>query len=88
MQTETGDQCMRDVPDPADWRDRSDGTEGGVFSEGSGNWWFDENGLNTGWSEERDGEPIFKRNTAGINRSISNLQKIKVRTRGLRLLIL
>jgi len=59
MQTETGDQCMRDVPDPADWRDRSDGTEGGVFSEGSGNWWFDENGLNTGWSEERDG--LFSR---------------------------
>jgi len=59
MQTATGDQCMRDVPDPADWRDRSDGTEGGVFSEGSGNWWFNENGLNTGWVEERDG--LFSR---------------------------
>lgn len=59
MQTETGDQCMRDVPNSADWRDRSDGTEGGVFSEGSGNWWFNENGLNTGWSEERDG--LFSR---------------------------
>jgi len=55
MQTETGDQCMRDAPDPADWRDRDDGTAGGVFSEGAGNWWFDENGLNTNWSEERDG---------------------------------
>ena len=59
MQTETGDQCMRDVPDPADWRDRSDGTAGGVFSESSGGWWFNENGLNTGWSEERDG--LFSR---------------------------
>ena len=59
MQTETGDQCMRDVPDPADWRDRSDGTAGGVFSESDGGWWFDENGLNTGWSEERDG--LFSR---------------------------
>ena len=59
MQTETGDQCMRDVPDPADWRDRSDGIPGGVFSEGSGNWWFNENGLQTGWSEERDG--LFSR---------------------------
>ena len=59
MQTETGDQCIRDVPDPADWRDRSDGTAGGVFSEGAGNWWFDESGLNTDWVEERDG--LFSR---------------------------
>lgn len=59
MQTETGDQCIRDVPNSADWRDRSDGTAGGVFSEGAGNWWFNENGLNTGWSEERDG--LFSR---------------------------
>ena len=59
MATETGDQCIRDVPDPADWRDRSDGIPGGVFSEGAGNWWFNENGLQTGWSEERDG--LFSR---------------------------
>jgi iron complex outermembrane recepter protein len=61
MQTETGDQCMRDIT-PADWRDRSDGTFGGVFSErsGYGNWWYDENNvLQTGWSEERDG--LFSR---------------------------
>jgi len=59
MQTETGDQCMRDVPNPADWRDRSDGTAGGVFSEGPGRWWYDETGLNTDWVEERDG--LFSR---------------------------
>ena len=58
MATETGDQCMRDIT-PADWRDRSDGTAGGVFSEGPGKWWYDENGLNTGWVEERDG--LFSR---------------------------
>ena len=62
MQTETGDQCIRDVPNPADWRDRSDGTLGGVFSESSsgGNWWYDEdNVLRSGFSEERDG--LFSR---------------------------
>jgi len=59
MQTETGDQCIRDIASPADYRDRSDGTAGGVFSEGPGKWWYDENGLNTGWSEERDG--LFSR---------------------------
>ncbi len=59
FQTETGDQCTRDIASPADYRDRSDGTAGGVFSESSGGWWFNENGLNTGWSEERDG--LFSR---------------------------
>ena len=61
MDTETGDQCMRDIT-PADWRQRSDGTAGGVFSErsGQGNWWYDENNvLQSGWSEERDG--LFSR---------------------------
>jgi len=58
MQTATGDQCMRDIT-KADWRDRSDGTAGGVFSEGPGKWWYDENGLQTGWEEERDG--LFSR---------------------------
>ncbi len=54
FQTETGDQCARDIT-PADWRDRSDGTPGGVFEEGRGNWWYNESGLQTGWVEERDG---------------------------------
>ncbi len=61
MATATGDQCMRDIS-PSDWRDRSDGTLGGVFSESSsgGNWWYDENNvLQTGFSEERDG--LFSR---------------------------
>ncbi len=59
MQTETGDQCMRDIASPSDYRDRSDGTAGGVFSEGPGRWWYNEAGLQTGWSEERDG--LFSR---------------------------
>ena len=59
MQTETGDQCMRDIASKSLWRDRSDGTAGGVFSESSGGWWYDESGLNTGWVEERDG--LFSR---------------------------
>ena len=59
MQTETGDQCMRDIASSSLWRDRSDGTAGGVFSESSGAWWFDENGMNTGFEEERDG--LFSR---------------------------
>jgi outer membrane receptor protein involved in Fe transport len=59
MDTETGDVCMRDIASKSDWRDRSDGTAGGVFSETRGAWWFDENGLNTGWEEERDG--LFSR---------------------------
>ncbi len=60
MQTETGDKCRRDIGSPAEWRDRSDGTAGGVFSERRGpGWWFNEDGLQTGWSEERDG--LFSR---------------------------
>jgi iron complex outermembrane recepter protein len=63
MQTETGDQCIRDIASPADYRDRSDGIAGGVFEENSsfanGGFWYDENGLQTGWSEERDG--LFSR---------------------------
>jgi outer membrane receptor protein involved in Fe transport len=58
----TNDQCIRDIASPADWRDRSDGTAGGVFQEGSrgqGGFWYNENGLQTGWSEERDG--LFSR---------------------------
>lgn len=61
MGTETGTQCMRDIT-RADWRDRSDGTAGGVFDEGSGGvggFYYDENGLQTDWVEERDG--LFSR---------------------------
>ncbi len=54
FQTATGDQCARDIT-PADWRDRSDGTRGGVFEERRGNFWFNENGLQTDFEEERDG---------------------------------
>ncbi|TQV89447.1 TonB-dependent receptor domain-containing protein [Aliikangiella coralliicola] len=57
MATETGDQCMRDIT-PADWRARSDGTAGGVFEEGRGGvggYYYTEEGLQTGWLEERDG---------------------------------
>ena len=55
FQIETGDHvCGRDIS-PSEWRDRSDGTAGGVFEEGRGNWWYNENGLQTGWQEERDG---------------------------------
>jgi len=59
FQTETGDQCVRDIASPADYTDRSDGTAGGVFAERRGDWWYNENGLQTGWSEERDG--LFSR---------------------------
>ena len=56
--TESGDQCMRDITQ-ADWRERSDGTAGGVFEErnraADGGYFFTEDGLQTGWVEERDG---------------------------------
>ncbi len=58
MNTIDGDQCMRDITQ-ADWRERSDGTFGGVFEEGlkaaDGGYWYNEDGLQTGWNEERDG---------------------------------
>jgi len=56
--TENGYQCIRDVPDKNDWRNRSDGIAGGVFEEGRGNggyWYDDTNTLRDDWSEERDG---------------------------------
>jgi len=59
--TDNNDHCMRDISQ-SDWRDRSDGTLGGVFSESSsgGRWWYDENNvLQTGFYEERDG--LFSR---------------------------
>jgi len=57
MQTEDGDQCMRDIT-PDMWRDRSDGTFGGVFEENKATpgYWYDENNvLRDDWKEERDG---------------------------------
>lgn len=58
MDTADGDQCIRDIS-PSDYRDRSDGTAGGVFSEGPGKWWYDESGLQQDFDEERDG--LFSR---------------------------
>jgi outer membrane receptor protein involved in Fe transport len=59
--TASGDQCARDIT-PADWRNRSDDLPGGVFDEGSDNpvadngfWYDDNNTLQTGWVEDRDG---------------------------------
>jgi len=57
MNTEQGDQCMRDIT-PDQWRDRSDGTFGGVFEENKAvdGYWYDENNvLRDDWNEERDG---------------------------------
>ena len=58
MNTIDGDQCMRDITQ-ADWRERSDGTAGGVFEEGKsypdGGFYYTADGLQTGWKEERDG---------------------------------
>jgi len=57
MNTEQGDQCMRDITQ-SDWRDRSDGTFGGVFEENKAvdGYWYDENNvLRDDWNEERDG---------------------------------
>ena len=48
MQVVGGDQCLRDiVGGPEVWRNRSDGTAGGVFEEGRGNggYWYDETNL-------------------------------------------
>jgi len=60
MLVESGDYvCMRDiVGGPSAWRNRSDGTAGGVFEEGRGNggYWYDENNnFRDDWQEERDG---------------------------------
>lgn len=56
MQTENGDQCMRDITS-ADWRSLSDSIPGGVFNEGksSGERWYNSEGMQTDWNEERDG---------------------------------
>jgi len=59
-QTQTnGRQCARGITQ-ADWGNLDDGTAGGVFEEGNsfsdGGFWYDENNvLQTGWREERDG---------------------------------
>lgn len=59
MQTESGDQCMRDITS-ADWRSLSDSIPGGVFDESSSTkpdsgFWYDQNGLRNDWHEERYG---------------------------------
>jgi iron complex outermembrane receptor protein len=59
MQVVGGDECLRDIVGGSEvWRNRSDGTPGGVFEEGRGNggYWYDENNvLRDDWEEERDG---------------------------------
>ena len=59
MQTDDGDQCMRDIT-TADWRSLSDSIPGGVFDEKSSSrpdagFWYDENGLRNDWHEENYG---------------------------------
>lgn len=55
MNTVDGDQCVRDISID-DWRERSDGTAGGVFEESSsGGYFYNADGLQSGWNEERDG---------------------------------
>jgi len=56
MLTEDGYQCMRDIT-KADWRNRSDGTLGGVFGESSKNdtqFWYDESGLRNDWKDNEE----------------------------------
>ncbi|MCW8999129.1 MAG: TonB-dependent receptor, partial [Kangiellaceae bacterium] len=69
MYTVDGDQCMRDITS-SQWRQRSDGTAGGVFEEGlsaaNGGYYYDANGLQTGWVEEEH----------GVNTRIYDLLKI------------
>jgi len=51
-------QCIRDVPDKSDWRNRNDDIAGGVFEEkssGRKGYWYDESGLRDDWWEERYG---------------------------------
>jgi outer membrane receptor protein involved in Fe transport len=55
--TENSYQPLHETP-MSDWRNRSDGIPGGVFLESSKydtTYWYDENGQNTDWNEERDG---------------------------------
>jgi len=52
------DTCLRDIAGGSEvWRNRSDGTAGGVFEERStSGYWYDENNnLRDDWVEERDG---------------------------------
>ncbi|MDH3621183.1 MAG: TonB-dependent receptor, partial [Gammaproteobacteria bacterium] len=59
MQVVGGDQCLRDIAGGSEvWRNRSDGTPGGVFEERSSStqgYWYDESGLRDDWSEEQYG---------------------------------
>jgi len=55
--TEDSYQSLHETP-MSDWRNRSDGIPGGVFLESSKydtTYWYNENGQNTNWNEERDG---------------------------------
>ncbi|GAW96923.1 TonB-dependent receptor [Colwellia marinimaniae] len=57
IRTENGFQSLYETP-MSDWRNRSDGTPGGVFLESSKydtTYWYNEKGQNTDWNEERDG---------------------------------
>jgi outer membrane receptor protein involved in Fe transport len=59
MQVVGGDQCLRDIQGGSEvWRNRSDGTPGGVFEErssGTVGYWYDESGLRDDWNEEQYG---------------------------------
>jgi len=57
IRTEDGMQPLYETA-KTDWRNRSDGIPGGVFLESSKydtTYWYNENGQQTGWNEERDG---------------------------------
>jgi outer membrane receptor protein involved in Fe transport len=59
MQIIGGDECLRDIQGGSEvWRNRSDGTPGGVFEERSSStrgYWYDESGLRDDWNEEEFG---------------------------------
>jgi len=57
IRTEDGMQLLSETP-MSEWRDRSDGIPGGVFLESSKydtTYWYNGNGQQTDWNEERDG---------------------------------
>jgi len=57
IRTENGMQLLSETP-MSDWRDRSDGIPGGVFLESSKydtTYWYNSDGQQTDWNEERDG---------------------------------
>jgi len=57
IRTEDGMQLLSETP-MSEWRDRSDGIPGGVFLESSKydtTYWYNGDGQQTDWNEERDG---------------------------------